>query len=583
MTKITFITPSLKRSALSLFLLSLCIVTGQKSLSAEPKPPLPVTKKWSIEPVCKEFGDDSLRLHSIRIQQEKIWISIRDTGQKSFVSYDPPKWIIRCLDAGTMTTISTFKGNLEKETAITGRIFDVYGDYLYVVLSQNKMRQIDLRTKTEKDIPILIPNNATINLTAHKTGVFIGTSDRLLNIDADTGKITILASQRRRPIANELDNRGWHPYPNLISVTSTNAVFSFCTLQEIAIGQVDLKTGLWKLIVHKYNGKFLASGENVLGDGDGDLYRWNGLTTNLALRPLLNGSNEDTAWWEFSPEMPVTHGYPGDLRGAGISASFDGKNLWLLTPAARWKNTGGLPSAILIPMPDREATLWLYDDKSRLPLEIPLKLQSSPLTFTPFFKPIITAHEDGLLISTPAFQVHEKEYSSFWYVPATAIKAWLAENEKHQHLPARKADILRAKYDRNLNGVLDPDELADWQKDPENLEKQKNKEFEDFIRNHDRNDNHVLDKNEIPAFDPFLTIRNGNAFMRLPIDELFELCDTNKDGKLDIDELKRLKTTDFNQRPSIPQSLKRFDVNNNGKLDPEEKEAIRKFREQNSK
>ncbi len=541
---------------------------------------LSATRHWDLKPVLKEFGDDALRLHAGKIHGGKLWLALRDTGRRLYYPPPPPRWVIRALEPATLATAKTFTGDFEKDSQLNGSFFDVHGDYLYVVLGPYKLRQIDLRTSAVKDIPVLLPNNSAIHVIAHNSGVFIGSADRLLHIHAKTSKLTILASLRRRPAANELDNGGWGMF-SVLDDQEESAAFLFRTMHHYSIGKLDLRTMQWQLgDKQKIEGKLLLAGENGRGDTDGDRYHLTTIMKDLTIKPLLNGMSEDSAWWKLSQAMPATHGHP-----SLSTLSFDGKRLWMLFPPRRWKASTLPTDDITEAVPGTDAILSCYDDRWLLPVEIPLRMPPGLSRFDAFCRPLLIAGAEGLLILEREETDLKPEFVSFWYISSADINAWLAANESAQQLPTRGADPLRAKHDKNRNGLLEPEELEAFKTDPEYLARERKTAAQAFVKAHDRNGNNGIEQDELPMMDRFLFVKKGNGAGALHPTDLYHIADKNKDRSLDADELNWLHAPDFDyekirRTPTLPPSLQKFDVNKNGKLDPEEAAAVKKHAEQ---
>src|SRR6185369_10191809 len=105
--------------------------------------------------------------------------------------------------------------------------------------------------------------------------------------------------------------------------------------------------------------------------------------------------------------------------------------------------------------------------------------------------------------------------------------------EKERMASDRKARVealkmrINARYDRNGNGVLDPDELQTMQADRDKLSAFKGA----ALRRYDANHNGVLDPDERQRM---LTERQ--AFLKDVQGKLLAKFDTNHDGKLDPPE-----------------------------------------------
>jgi hypothetical protein len=543
---------------------------------------LTVTQYWALAPLLQEFGDDALRLHAAKMHEGKLWLALRDTGYRMYFPPPPPRWIFRALDPGTMAPVRTFTGNFDDHSGLNGGFFDIHGDYLYVVLGPFKLRQINVRTGVEKDITILLPKNSEIRVIAHRSGVFIGSAERLLHIHAVNGKLSILASLRRRPAVNELDNRGWGTIA-VLDDQEDSATFLFRQQQSYSTGRLDLKTMQWQLSETK-KGSFLTASEGGTGDTRGESYQLAALLKDgTTIRPLLDGQKEESAWWQLSPAMPVTRGYPGASRGVPGSFSFDGQHLWFLFPAQQWQ--AGNPNGTLEKIPGADLILWHYDDQWLYPVGIPLSFPLKSPVLDSFRQPVLTAGPEGLLILARRDTGIEPEFHHLWFLPAAELDTWLAANLGSQQLTGRNADPLRVKHDKDQSGLLEPEELEAFKKDPEYLARQRKIDAQAFVSVHDRNGNKGIEPNELPVMDRYLHVKRGNGVGALHPTDLYHIADKNKDRMLDADELSWLHSPEFDyekirRTPTLPPSLQKFDVNKNGKLDPEEAAALKKHAEQ---
>ncbi len=553
---------------------------------------LTATRHWSLALVIKEFEEDALRLHTVKIYDGRLWLFLRDTGQRSYHPHPPPRWIVRSLDLGTLETAATFSGNFDNDALLNTRIFDinhnngslfdVYGAHVYVVLGPNKLRKINVRNHEAKDFAVLLPNDSVINVTARSSGVFLGAGDRLLHVNNETGKLTILASQRRRSPDNALDNRAWGLFPKHLEGDDNSAKFLFSVIGAYSTGILDLKTMKWQLGEMKKNeGTLLAAGEHWPGGSDGDRYHIVSLSTDFTVKTLLNGMSEESAWWRLPPQFPVTRGDPGAMRGSLSTVSFDGRHLWLLFPPVSWKETGDQSMRKLENVVGRDATLWCYDDRWLLPVEIPLLLPPGLGRFDVFQRPLMFASRDGLVILVKQENESREHFTGFWFIPRADLEAWIDENVASQKLPARNSDPLYAKYDKDKNGMLDPEELEAYRKAPEYLAGERRKEALAFIAVYDRNKDGGIDKNELPDMHNYLFLKKGNGIGTLHPTDLFQIADKNKDRKLDVDEFCWLHEPEFDYQklrktPTLPPSLLRFDLNKNGKLEPDEAAAVKK-------
>lgn len=553
---------------------------------------LTATRHWSLAPVIKEFEEEALRLHTVKLYDGKLWLFLRDTGERLYFPHPPPRWIVRALDMGTLQTVATFSGNFDNDAVLNtsssdsnnnnGSLFDVYGDNLYVVLGPNKLRQINVRNHEAKDFVILLPNDSMINVTARSSGIFLGAGDRLLHVNNETGKLTILASQRRRSSDNALDNRAWGLFPKYLEGDDNSAKFLFPLMRAYSTGILNLKTMEWQLSEMKKNeGALLTAGEHWPGSNDGDRYHIVSLSSDFTVKTLLNGMSEESAWWRLPPQLPVTRGYPGAIRGSLSTCSFDGRRLWLLFPPVCWKETGDLSMRKLENVAGRDATLWCYDDRWMHPVEIPLLLPPGPGRFDVFRRPLMFASRDGLVILVKHHNEFREHFAGFWFIPRADLEAWIGENVVSQRLPARNADPLYTKHDRDKNGMLDPKEMEMYRKDPEHLARVRRKEALAFIAAYDRNKDGGIDKNELPDTHNYLFVKKGNGIGTLHPTDLFQIADKNKDRKLDVDEFCWLHEPEFDYQklrkaPTLPPSLQRFDLNKNGKLEPDEAAAVKK-------
>jgi Ca2+-binding EF-hand superfamily protein len=137
-----------------------------------------------------------------------------------------------------------------------------------------------------------------------------------------------------------------------------------------------------------------------------------------------------------------------------------------------------------------------------------------------------------------------------WAVPSTVVAA-KADGPKAQFF---------AKYDKNHNGVIDEDEKDAIRKDYAANPTGDLKRF-------DKNADGKLDDAELAAIKP-PTGKGKNAATA----DLFAKYDKNQNGVIDADEKDAIRR-DYAAKPDG--ELKKYDKNNDGKLDDEEIAAIK--------
>jgi Ca2+-binding EF-hand superfamily protein len=224
-----------------------------------------------------------------------------------------------------------------------------------------------------------------------------------------------------------------------------------------------------------------------------------------------------------------------------------------------------------------------------VPLKIDLKQSQAAIPFG-YDKPVgrwsIVTESTWMYIAGDCLYIGQTETLGIWVIPISEIKAAIDVQEQALLAKKRLEDEARrqlqakllAKYDRNNNGVIDPDEKEEALDDPVFIESEL-----DLI---DANQNGWLDANELAYFDA-----NQNKILEpkeqagidvaqhLLAERLLKKFDANDDGVLGRSEFNELwQSGNFSPNTAAVRNMSGPfpDENHDGKIDLAELEAFLK-------
>ena len=286
-------------------------------------------------------------------------------------------------------------------------------------------------------------------------------------------------------------------------------------------------------------------------------------------------SREDTS-------VPVLWTTNGDLNLTGATAAIDGTNILFYventTNPPRWQTASETHNN-----DGRDGTLVFCAREFATPILIPIRFAKTVgrVPIGSIGTPEWYRGRTWMLPTPAGLAIGHSLMDGFWFVPRPQLDA--AINPRLAALRTAKAAIegpiqerqkqLLAAYDKNRNGVLDPDEKQTMIFDSK------------YLRQNwpaiDANKNRLIDLSELDFFDA-----DGNGLasdkemeaidkmLEIEVDDLFKEFDKNKDGGLSDDEMRALakwikaNSTErggtFADFGVPPQS----DVNENGRLEP---------------
>lgn len=294
--------------------------------------------------------------------------------------------------------------------------------------------------------------------------------------------------------------------------------------------------------------------------------------------------------WPAPFDLPYR---PGLIAANAFNLLYNGTNLWTLRDAGALTNA----SLLLFGFEPRWEMPW------RIPVALGVKRDSSPGQNRSYrLQPL----PSGLVIvshrAAPT-SLRDQDMKEFWFISYRDTQAWIAAHCNPSRNLERREPALRHSFDTNQNGILDAVEMKPLQSDAAWREKDSDFNARRYLFTFDANGDNQLDKTEITdalvakKSRDYLYSRMSSRYEihSLSLDKVLADYDRNHDGVLDLDEVKSFYTAEIQPTysslqaasralnpggsPSLPESLRKYDLNGNGRLEPEERAKWREDRQ----
>jgi hypothetical protein len=522
-------------------------------------------------------------------KDDRLWLGVMHGTQGSTTGR-----AVQAVDLGTLRAAAPaiplpWTGQFAECPFGDGGFYTVDHGNLFAVLPQGKIRICNLVSGAVRDIDAGLPPETTSTLTALDGHIYLLTTDRILELDPDSGSIQILASKRRRPPANVLDTLDWKGNPLILADSQGKRTLLMPDLMGHAIYHEGATMGAWINA-----GKTSASRRELVSAVDGNLLMNTGqsghgeiqLLTATNIMPLHSKSRPAAGQWGRASVMMEIFGVAGKMGGMVFQETFtawNGTHLWALcgrgtTEMSPFSNP---PFKVQSSATNAQAILWYFDPRWQHALEIPLKFSLGtgdvPAGMKAFQQRLegkavsrIFATPKGLLIMLPE-DFTDQLQAGFWFIPQAELDEW-SESAWRSSPPQPNIHAARlAQFDANHNGALDPEEVRAYGKSPEyQLATSREKAIE-LIAQFDVDMDGSLQEEEVwrgysNLNELFSLLRykyNVVGLVKEDYHPLMSGYDENKDSKLDVDEVaKLLRNTNRSTPPpgSAPPTLPKITV-----------------------
>ena len=528
-------------------------------------------------------------------RQNKIWLQLLYSPLPEGLGGVTPLGAMYVVDptTGQSETIPLpTDGNFQTFWTDTPNSFEVMGDQLYLG-SGGTLRKYNLRTKVWDAVPVMVQEPVRVRSINNR--LYVTTSESILELSEKQDEARILASRRRRPAASPLDElEGLNLVPLFPGPAGA--------LRTFVEGRIFIWSGTSWAENFSVAPKATPSVYN-----DGVLfvvrhpYQMNKLwrlgaqsqMAELAISelPIPQGGGMPRLLRPEEPSIRSVWKSPVDLNVTASVAAVSGSNVLFYVENTvsppNWQelfkthNTDG-----------RDATLLVCDQEFTAPILVPLKFSGRKPADKPIQASISAPSAKIWLLPTPAgLAIGTLEVDGFWFVPQGQLDAELDRRRKilrttpgavDQASPQQQKRLVDA-YDKNRNGVLDPQEKLAMIIDPA------------YLRQNwpsiDTNQNQILDVDDLLFFDmdgdgkaAHEEIDAIGLMQDFVAADLFLKFDRNKDGGLDAEEMRAMTASiqksalDWaGARVEFSVSLQ-FDVNHDGKLNQVEFKEMLKSR-----
>ena len=381
---------------------------------------------------------DKLTISDVVYREGRLWAEVL------FVEIDPSDYgrtdrvVICAIDPATLATemipVEVDQGRLPGATfAQAGdRHFEVYRNALYFNVG-GKLRRCLLKQRQWEDVPVPVEGNVRLELVQDR--LYARSSDSILRLNPTGDGAEVVASNRRRPAQNALDQLEklgratvFSGPTGAVSVAIDNRVWSCAAVN----GDWELLTEFPAAIMHYASAGIFY---RKMPDGEEEeYYIWfpEQRTPELGLtQPLdpkyrrpggfpkrFNRSPQPTApplaRWEL----------PARLRPVGEVITLSSNQLWSFVGAIAMQSDQGAP--VLKETNGRQGLLFGFDYHRKAPVVIPLKLEvPRDLASGQELRSLISAGAYGnrLLAVAPAglLLMHQK-LPGFWLLPEAELK-----------------------------------------------------------------------------------------------------------------------------------------------------------------
>jgi hypothetical protein len=372
---------------------------------------------WKVKPPANR-PDVRASLSNPIFRQGKLWCSIGYYSTNGYSNYEQsPNFVQADPVSGDCLLIPIPPELIESAYS---RTMEASKDSLFVSTPERLMRY-QLRDKVWTELHL--PMEGLAKMVALNDALYVGTSASLLELKPDSGSVQVLASSRRRPVAEELDAL-WDPSAQIfarsdgqLGVQITNRLFSFNpATRKWSTVQTPGGPQLWSAYL-------FFSGDSVqwLLSGFRPYRRLIALWNDRSQPELLLEQKEPRAG--TNAVRDTTYGTPKWNWPEPFRLDFplylpDGKNLWMLHPRKLiWTvaSTGEEPIAF---EDNRHATLLLFEPDRRDGRSAPLVFRKDGNAVDPFDYRIVAMRgaatrvptcfvtEQGLIVTCSAWPGH---------------------------------------------------------------------------------------------------------------------------------------------------------------------------------
>lgn len=472
--------------------------------------------------------------------------------------------------------------------------FQFIGDQLFWLHNESELGILNRRSGEIRFCTIDVPVSGSSLITS-KDRLFISNRDYIAEFSTSNQTTRLLASKRRKPAANRIDNwAGWSTAPQVWLQDPQTLLANFGGTNIWAWDAKALDWALWPSTIETASAPWSLSFSNTFSRcGD---YQ---VSINGVHRPLIGTGRAELPLWPLPFDYPWN---PEQRFGHPFTRCYDGTNLWALMPPGKWETRSN--TLTWVDLTDRNLTLLWFHPKWEMPLSIPLKFANwiEKTNFAGEF--VVTRFSAGLAFHYKGFSIDPFQHG-FWVLPLAALDDWAARNlDPSRNLPRSQPERKR-KFDKNGDGVLDHSEEESMNFDEAWTEQEQTRWMRRVLLTFDQNCDDRLDSGELARlasvqypgifrmFD--LPVRPQISHSRKKTLESVRLLadfDLNKDTFIQGTELRKLSdylsnpndmvrfgqpayTTHRERGPlNSTNVLYRYDVNKNGKIDPLERHLM---------
>jgi hypothetical protein len=278
---------------------------------------------------------------------------------------------------------------------------------------------VDRRTGKSQELKLDFPISTATRLAVAREHVFLLSSEYIAEFQPSDGRVTVLASTRRRPSANKLDEWTWPGTPELFECGEQGFLAAFGSAMRRQVWVGSLPSGDWRELVttptavweaDAFNSQLLLTASGTIG--------FLGLTERGAARTNVLFSDRMALQPRWRSPSQYTH-------ERSVCSSWDGTNLWQLFPEG-----GGA---------DRRPTLVWFDPRTEQPAVIPLTLNAQPPTEDPGQKPqrlfrLLAAYSGVYLLATeaPIGMMPIIPINRIWFVPKSDLDHWAGAHRRNE-------------------------------------------------------------------------------------------------------------------------------------------------------
>ncbi len=419
------------------------------------------------------FGYDyAPQIASCCFRDGRLWVEVQldeigFTGRAQFWGIDLATWAADKIqfqgEANSLPNLTYRKGT---------RPFEVHEGYLYLSLGSS-VRRYSLKTHSWEQFPVPASDGITPVRLANR--LFFTTSSSILEYGAD-GSFRTLASSRRRPALNVLDSLQDYGSPHLF-LAADNAL------------HVHIGNDFYMFSTQSNNWSQAATLPKAC-----EYYPFEDGFVTESWRECQGTISRMSSSQRLFPSIP------------GIEFCLQDNRLWFLVNSPDFQSD--VPHKVqaqLFGKTDPALVCFTFGDKQ--PVAIPVKFETGDIKLISCLPNVASRMGPKWMLQwTPQGMVMIREaLPGFWLIPATDLEP-VVQSARSQQLLKQQQDLqavdalheqwrkeLLVAYDRNHNGVFDPDEREAMIDDPRYLELE--------LPVIDANGNKLLDAAEMGFFD----------------------------------------------------------------------------------